>query len=288
MGKLQRQGTLLALTAAGCAPPPPGPRDLTETMRAFWRTMTTAEDEELLRYLTAAVEQVDAEELEGGPVAGTQLAFRAPDLEVVDFHEPDGSPRGRPDPDKALPAYLLGRLDCTVEQFLDVIVTDDQNAAYGSVRNGDTPYEAYSRKYHTSKRDFRSGASRTMSWEGSLTTYVPLAGTYVYDFRSDARRVAIPDDLVEELGLGHDEFVMTRTWLPYPAAWEGSSTFDQDYQLEVVIPWTATEVVKIYPVWREWSTPLGDFGNGTVIEITLGQMRAWDESTQKLCQGEGG
>lgn len=286
MGTLQRHTLAALVLGAGCAPPPPGPRDLTESMRFFWRTTLDTPDEDLVRLLRAVVGQVDGEALVDDIQVGTQLPFQKADLEVVDFFTPDGRPTKAPDASKALPAYILSRFSCTIDGFLDVLVTDDQNAAFGSVRNGDQPYEAYSRTYYTSKKDFRSGKVPSMSWEGSLTTYIPIAGTYVYNFRSDARRVPIPADVVEELGLADDEFLLTRTWLPYPATWEGSS-FDQDYQLEVVIPWTATEVVKIYPVWRDWQMAFGSFAEPIVVNTTLDQMRRWDESTEQLCLGGG-
>ena len=72
--------------------------------------------------------------------------------------------------------------------------------------------------------------------------------------------------------------------MPHPAAWEGDSSFDQDYQLEVFLQVSATEVLHIYPIWRVMNTPLGDMENDGVASITLDQMVGWGNTTAQLCR----
>ncbi len=237
-----------------------------------WRAFDDEGDESLQEVVRDAFQVLDVEAL--GRVDGSQDPMTEEDLEGLYFETLGGDALPAPDPTLTRPLYLADRLRCSLEAYERVLLYHDQNELYGK-------YEGYSRSFDGDPKTFANGTVDRFSWSGQLITFVPLSGTYVYDFETEARRFTLPDDADV---VGTEGFIV-RTWLPRPAVWDNEGlTFNQDYQLELYIPIAADELLHIYPVWREFVTASGDMSNDLVASLTLWQMGLWDDRTSELCE----
>lgn len=270
---LRRTTLLLGLGTGGCkldeAPP-----TLDAVFKGFWLGFDDAPDDDLGDLLAGTLEILDVDALSTNVERGSQARLQRNEIQHLTFLDDADAPTVAPDPTTARPVYLIERYDCTLAQYLPIMVHDDQNELYGT-------YEAYSRHFFDDPDAFVSGDSDTVSWEGDLTTSLSIFGEYQYHFFSDARRVPVPDDL----DLPDDHFYLTRSWIPRPAEFtRGNGAFPQDYQFEVFLPISDTEVVHLYPVWRQLEVSIGDMESDAVADFNVDQMVKWGRRTEELCQ----
>jgi hypothetical protein len=237
-----------------------------------WRAFDEEGDEALVAAVEDALGLFDVEAL--GRVDGGHDPLSREDLTGLTFTTPDGEPTDAPDPSGARALYLVDRLGCSLEAYERILVHPDQNELYGK-------YDAYSRTYDIDRERFTSGRTDRISWSGEIVTSIPLNGAYTYRFRSETRRFLVP----EGLGLPAGPAFASRTWLPFPAAWDaGDNSFDQDYQLELFVPLDDASLLHVYPVWRQMKTSIGDMDTPFVASTTLLQMGLWDDQTTRLCE----
>ena len=260
---------VLALATTGCvleeAPP-----SLERVFDDTWNLFEQGTDEELGALLRDILVVVDGDALKDGRQRGTQNRLTQAHLDLMQF-DPGGP---KLDPRGARPIYLLERYACTIPQLDNILIYHDQNELYGK-------YEDYGRTFVEAERSaYRKGTVNTLGWTGFLRTYI-VFGEYIYRFRTEIRRVPIPDDV----DLPADHFILVRSWLTQPAEWTfGDHDFPQDYQFEIFVPWTANEVVHLYPVWREMRvTGAGDMESDSFASFNLDQMAGWGDRTAQLC-----
>lgn len=260
----------LGLVCSACSVRP-APEDLDTLLRTLWADAGTASDAQLSVDLSAVPQVVDMEQARSRQgIRGNQGPLQSLDIEEFDFFTPDGEPT-RPPIEDAVGIHLISQAPCTESALLDILLYPDQMELYGS-------YESYSRTYDDDPNAFRSGQFDRMRWRGQIETFIPfpVGATYLYDFRTELRRVDTADGTV----------YVTRTWMPAPATWdrEGPS-FEQDYQLEVWIPDASGEqMLQLYPVWRQMRAGGFEMSNEGMQFITLDQMAKWGRRTAELCE----
>jgi len=262
------RGTLPLLAPLAACQVHPAPEDLDSLMRTLWSDVTERRDDLLRRDLATIDEILDLDAIADRSIEGTQTSLLPEDVADITFLTAKGAPAQPPDISEAIGLHIIDRIPCTEAALLDVMLHKDQMEIYGS-------YDAYERTYDDDPEAFRNGEVDQLTWTGSIDATIPLAGTYTYDFRAEARRVSLDE------GTGF----LTRTWMPTPATWtKEKPIFDQDYQLEVWRPTADGEaMIHIYPVWRVMEA-LGFTMSDTPMQTTtLSQMAKWDRRTGELC-----
>jgi hypothetical protein len=250
------------------------PSTLDEAFHAWWDGFSAASDADLAVVLRGTLDVVDLDAVAQAPLEGTQQPLGPEDVVDLTFTTADGAPTDPPDPSSARPLYVVSRVGCTLDAYVDIFTHDDQRELYGT-------YDGYERDYLTSKADFLDGTSDTMSWEGTIDQDASFLGAYSYTFRTDARVAHVG----EQDGLVGTDVLMLKDWLPFPATWtRGEGAFPQDYQLEVWIPIADDELLHVYPIWRVLETSAGDMSSDMVANFNLGKMKDWDRKTEKLCK----
>ena len=272
-------GLAASVAAAACQAPDPAPRDLDALVHRFWLGFEEDEDADMQEALRAFEEITDeAALLESHQEAEpTRLTEAETALSRITT-EP------RPDPAAARGLIVTTRYACARPKLEEILVFPDQNALY-------EVYDAYERRFDTDRAPFLNEDVARIGWDGTITTSIPLSGTYTYDFRTELRRVPMPADFGEAgdaVAPAGESAILARTYMTEAAVWsrEGPS-FPQDYQIEVYIPLVGedgVDIVHLASVWRELNTDaLGDMEDDIVVRTTVGQMKLWDTKTEKWC-----
>jgi hypothetical protein len=270
---------------AGCKPVREAPEDLDGVLRDTWSLYVDGDDDDLGVVALALAELLadQAEALQEQATDGTQSRLTDEDLRHVALFAPpdDDGTWSLPDPALARPIYLATVFNCTREQLEPVLYALDQNAQYEA-------YDAYERTHTSSLADFRSGSSPTITWEAEATASNAATGAYTELLLGGLRRVPMPpleaDHPLADV-LTDPSFVLARTWIPFPASTERDNvSFDQDYQIEIYLPWGEDRMMHLYGIWRQLSLgALGDMESDGVARITLNNLADWDETTERLC-----
>lgn len=266
---------LLGFALSACKPVEEAPEDVDEMIRAWWLGWVEADDDEITALADQSIPIIDPVALAEASADGTQSRLTEADLRVVEHFAPpddDGSWQP-PDPALARPYYLLNRYRCSIDQLERILSWQNQGEIFD--------YDAYERTFTSSAADFHSGEASTLTWT------VDLEGSYV-GFRftehllGGIRRVPLTDT---EQPFGADRMLITRTWIPYPARFRSDGPrFDQDYQIEVFIPWGDDEILHIYGVWRELQVAGFSAESDGLARIMINALKQWDEETEKLCE----
>lgn len=283
--RLRHPIVTFALLVAACKPIVPDdddtvdldrPDSVSDLLEAWWLDWATDTPERLGELAAIAAELVDEEALLDGEIRGEQRRFTQEHLDVVDLYAPeddDGS-WAPPDPALARPVYLINRFTCGIDALERVLYHLDQNALYEQ-------YDTYERTYTS---DFDAYTARTtdrIDWTATLTAGNIATGAYEETLLGGMRRIAVPERA--EGDWADTDYLITRTWLPYPAKGNEGLEFNQDYQLEIYLPWGDDEIVHLYGIWRELRSGLLTFEDFTVMSITMTNLLAWDDTTERLC-----
>ena len=266
---------LLAATA-GCKPIEDAPEDMAEAIDRAWTALPSEDPDALASLLLSFDAFIDEEALSEGSVDGEQNRMDAAAQALVELHAPpddDGS-WTLPDVTLARPFFLVNRFACASDDLVAILTEPDQDSLYEA-------YETYERTYFGDIQPFLDGEDDALSWSGQLVGDIPLAGVYTYDFRTDLRRVVVPE--------GHPsagaEAYLVRAWIPFPSVFDGGNkTFPQDYQLEMFVP-VGDDVVHVYAIWREMDLgALGTMESDAVARVVLNSLVSWDRKTSELCE----
>lgn len=251
------------------------PDSISDVLEALWLGYPEATDATMGVAQEALFDLVDVDGLLDGHEEGGQRRFEAPHLEVVDLFAPpdDDGTWSLPDPQAARPLFIVTRFTCSLPALEAVLVARNQHEQYEGA------YLTYDRRYTSDASSFTSGSSDTLTWEVDLRSTYPLAGEFTEYLLGGIRRLDLPTDTA----WAGPEALLTRTWLPYPAARDNDGIdFRQDYQLELYLPYGDDEIVHLYGMWRQLSTPFGDF-EGSIARLTLTNLVGWDDRTEELC-----
>jgi hypothetical protein len=278
--------TFLAMWSflSGCKAVQEAPQDIDAVLHDAWGLYVEGSDDDLavVALGLATLDELDIEALSQNAMDGTQRRLTPEQLSVVQLFAPedDDGTWSTPDPATARPLYLLNVFDCTRPRLERVLSALDQNAQYDA-------YDAYERAYTSSIEDFEAGAS-TITWEAEATASNLATGSYNELLLGGLRRVPMPElDGEHPLAdvLTDPSFLLARTWIPFPADTERDGvSFEQDYQLELYLPWGDTKMLHLYGMWRELAiSGIGDMEGDGLARITLNNLASWDDTTEQLC-----
>lgn len=253
------------------------PDSLSDVLDLAW--LRWADDADALApAVRAMVALLDEDALATEHAEGEQRRFTEADLDVVDLHAPpddDGS-WSRPDPALARPVFLATRFACALDQLESVLIDLHQDELYADA------YLAYERTYLTSDAAYLARTTDRLDWSVQTRSSYPTAGEFTEDILGGIRRLPLPD--VDDADVGGDAWLLARTWIPFPAARDNDKiAFDQDYQLELYVPWGDGDIVHLYGLWRQLDTPFGDFEGDLVPRLTVTNLVKWDDQTAELC-----
>lgn len=251
------------------------PDSVSDVLAAFWLDWEAEDVTRLGALAVAMTEQLDAEALAEAHITGGQRPLTREQQQVVDLYAPpddDGS-WSLPNPADATPVFLANRYTCGLDALERILIHLDQDALYDS-------YDAYDRRYTSDAAAYRAGEVNTISWEVDLTASGFGLGSYEEKLLGGVRRLPIPDDVEGDFPVR--EFLLARTWIPYPAKGEAID-FRQDYQLEIYVPWGTGDILHLYGIWRELETGFGKFSEPLVQSVTLNNLKGWDDTTERHC-----
>lgn len=249
-----------------CAAPVEAPEDLDALFHYLFEKYEAGSDAELLA-AAANLEPLLQEDAQG--LVSTLSAAEQATVEL-------GSAR---DPAEATGMYVAGPLDCAFEDTERLLYALDQEGLYEEA-TGSESYDAYDRVYTS---DFDAYAARETPFLGWTTTYTvtPVLTTYTAVISGGMRWVPEAD------GVG--PFFMQRSWLPDPASFEDEDTddyFDQDYQLDVVLP-GGQGAVHAYAMWRDLSSLGLVDEDSTVQNLLLDGLVDYYEDAETVCAAGG-
>jgi hypothetical protein len=279
-----RAALTLCAALAACKPVLEAPEDIDGVLHNAWDLYPEGSDVDLGIVATALAELAlpDIEALADKATDGTQSRLTVDQLAVVDLFAPpdDDGTWAPPDPALARPIYLLNVFDCTREQLEPVLYALDQDAQYDS-------YDAYERTHTSSLDDFRAG-DPFITWEATASASNMATGSYTELLLGGMRRVPMPEiDPEHALAdvLIDGSFLLARTWIPFPADTERDGvSFDQDYQIELYLPWGDDRMLHLYGIWRQLAIAgIGDMESDGLARITLNNLADWDDTTERLC-----
>lgn len=257
---------LLGLSLTGCKKLDAAPQELDGLLHWFWRNYEDASDEELAEGAVNLYDAVDAdswEELSEGTVSRL-TRDEAAAVGVTDR-----------DPADAPGIFLVNVYQCTLGKLEPILLYKDQDVLYDGV------YDRYDREYTSSRADYESRASPTMTWDVEYEATI-LGSSYTANIEGGLRRVPKLDDEQSP----HGPLVLARTHLPRPAVFEGDGdkSQEQDYQLEIYLSRGDGTLLHVYGMWRQ-----ANFGAGFTSEdkgvqtILLNSLADWDTDTEAHC-----
>ncbi|HMV68604.1 MAG TPA: hypothetical protein PKA64_17265, partial [Myxococcota bacterium] len=235
----------------------------------FWDDFDAGDDARVGEALVAAAAAIDEDALLQDHAEGTPTRLSIEEQALVPLDH-----AVTPDPAKARGLSVTTRYTCAMDQLAAILVFPDQNAIYDS-------YDAYSRTFDAPTDRFLAGDEARAGWVGEITATIPLGvGTYSYPFRTELRRLPLPEDHPSS-----GEAIVARTFMTDAAVWEKDGrSFPQDYQIEVYWP-VGADIVHLYGFWREmdFGASVGTMEDDLPARITVQQVIVWDDKTEKAC-----
>lgn len=280
-----RTSAWLLLALAACKPVEEAPADIAELLSRLWLAWPEGSDEELGNLALSLADLADEDALLDGHIDGEHTRFGAEHLEMVTLGPPpddDGS-WTPPDPAAARALFILNRYTCELDQLERILYHLEQGELYNS-------YDTYERSYLGDIDAYKARRETRIGWEGLATASYPIVGSYEQALVGNMRRAPLPSE--QPPGREGDlpawtpgDFLTTRTWLPFPASFnQDGRSYEQDYQLEMYIPWDG-DIIHLYGVWRQVDFgPLGDIEGTAVSRTLLNGLVGWDRDTEKLCE----
>lgn len=251
----------MLLLLSACAKPVDAPEDLDELFHYFWSKYEDGTDEELL----AAAANLDPLIQEASEGLVTDLTDE--EQATVDL----GSPR---DPAEATGMFVAGPLDCAFSDTERLLYALDQDGLYEGVP-GTQSYDAYNRVYTSDLAAYQARDTPFLTWTTTYTV-TPLFTTYTAVISGSMRYVAGAD--------GAGPVVIQRSFLADPAVMEGDTEdyFDQDYQLDLVLP-NGSISAHAYTFWRDLqSAGLDDESTGVQNLLIDGLVDFYD-AAETVC-----
>lgn len=255
----------MLLLLSACAKPVDAPEDLDELFHYVWSRYEDGTDEEIL----AAAANLDPliQEHGEGIVSDLTEAEQA----TVDL----GSPR---DPAEATGMFVSGPLDCAFADTERLLYALDQEGLYETA-TGEQSYDAYDRVYTSDLDAYEARETNFLTWTTTYTV-TPLFTTYTAVISGSMRYVPEAD------GVG--PVVIQRSYLPDPAVMEGDTEdyFDQDYQLDIVLP-KGDISAHAYTFWRDLqSAGLDDESTG-VQNLLIDGLNDFYVDAETVCAAGG-
>lgn len=271
------------VTLGACGPIEDAPPEVSTFAEEAWMAFHEGSDEALGGLAADIPVLWDPDLLLEGHVEGSQAPMTAAMNALVDA--PDAA--GRTPFADARPLLIVNRYACDLDVLERILYHLPQDELYDD-------YDTYERTYRGDIDAYKARTTATIGWDAEATaSYFPV-GSYRQTLLGDLRRVPVPAG--DDPGWTGEEMLVTRTYLPEPAEFDNDKRrFDQDYQLELFLPWDDGEIVHVYFVWRYFAltfdpdTDPQDQGiyDPIIANLFLGGFVDWDVRTEEIC-AEGG
>lgn len=262
---------LLVLPLLACAPPTlPAPADFDGNLRWFWAESKDAKDADVIDAAVRLQVAAKADTLSADkPGRGFVTRLSADELKVVGLE-------ATVDPAKARGFFITNVFPCTLDKLETIVSALDQKSQYPEA------YDEYSRSYTSDADAYRARSTPTLTWDVTLTAKLVTA-PYTSALKGGLRRVS---PVMGKPAFG--PLLIARTWLPAPATFKNpdpSTSFEQDYQIEVYWERAPGEVFHAYGMWRDLRLGLGftTEDNGVANTVMTGLID-WDKKTAELCK----
>lgn len=256
---------------SGCGPATvAAPDDLDGNLRWFWASSKDAKDADVVEAALKLQGAGKADTLTADkPGRGFITRLSADELAVVGLKDVV-------DPSKARGFFITNVFPCTLDKLEGIVAALDQKSQYPEA------YDAYERTYSSDFDAYSRRAASTVTWDVTLTAKLVTA-PYTSNLKGGLRRVTPP--------AGKTSFgplLIARTWLPAPATFKNpdpSTSFEQDYQIEIFWERAPGEIFHAYGMWRDLRLGLGftTEDNGIANTIMNGLID-WDKKTVELCK----
>ncbi len=253
------------LLLSGCKPHSDAPEDLDALYHYLWLNYDSGTDEDLL----AAAANLDPLITEAGN--GLLTGITEEEQATVDV-------RSGQDPAEATGWFVAGPLACAFDDTERLLYALDQEGLFEDALGKDS-YEAYDRVYTSDIDAYVARETAFVTWTTTYTVQ-PVFSTYTAVISGSMRYVP------EQDGVG--PMVIQRSYLPDIATFEGDTEdfFEQDYQLDVVLP--ATDGAKHgYANWRDLkSAGLEDEDTG-VQNLLIDGLETYYKNLDTVCAAGG-
>lgn len=247
--KVFQAGLWVCLT--GClnsAPLPPAPEDLEGNVAWLWNHGLESSNDELADAL-AKLEAAGAAVRREGPMKGELKVLSAEQLTGLGLS-------WEPNLARARGMYIATALPCTLSQVEDVLRSPNQMEKYPGT------YERYERTLLSENE-----------WSAEIDSKI-LVDAFTHTLRSTLRKEEKRSSL------------LLRTFMPGPAVFKsGSTTFEQNYELEMFVPRDEVELLHVYGVWRDVQIPLLGLStrDNNMLNAIIDNMLQRDARTRELC-----
>jgi hypothetical protein len=252
----------LFVTASACELPE-APSDLDDAARRLWRGFDRAKADELSFVLGAVDGKIRQLEVDGDlPFCGEAPggALSAVDLAALG-HGPIA------DPATTRGIIVASVLPCSFGRARDILAAKNQLELYPDL------FASYDRTYATDPRTALSERDGAAAWTSVYTVDVPLYGGYRTTLFGNGRTVWGGG----VSGASSDPLFLSRGYTKFPAT--GGYRLSQQYNVEVVFPRGATQVVHFFAVWLDMQGIDDSFTFGEVLK----RFRRIERRTAELC-----
>ena len=256
---------MLLASLLACAKPIEAPADLDGLLHWFFTHWEDATDEELRAAATNLA-----------PLVPT--ASRGTVSPMTEAEQATVALDGEQDIAQATGIFVVGPVACSFADFERVRYAIDQEGLYEAV-TGDEEYIAYDREYHSDVDAYEARSVPSLTWH-TLYSIKPVTTEYTADVEGGIRFVSAEGD--------SGPVAIERAYLPSPATFaaETSDYFEQDYQVDVLLP-AGDGSVHAYGVWRDLSSlGLTDESDG-VQNLILDGLEQYDRDTELVCAAGG-
>jgi hypothetical protein len=253
-------GRMMLAVLTACATPEKASEEIDGSLHWFFANFETATDDEM----RDAVLDLDL----GVAATGTVGDLTADEQATVELD----SPRDIAD---VTGLFITGPVACTFEDNEIVHLLLDQNGVYEEA-TGKPPYDEYERVYTSDDAAYLARETSFLWWETTYTV-TPVFQQYTAFIVAGVRYVPEKD------GVG--PILIERDHLPSPATMTGQTEdfFDQDYQIDIVVPDGEDSTLHAYAMWRDLqSAGLQDEDKG-VQNLLLDGLDDFDRDTEKVC-----
>jgi hypothetical protein len=257
---------MLVLALVACAPREPAPEDLDGLFHWFLANYETASDEEIL---AAAA---NLEPLISDPSRGLVTAITPEEQATT------GVEHGE-DPAEATGIFVAGPVACDFGDYERVHYALDQEGLYETATGDDNKYVAYDRVYTSDLDAYESRETPYLTWDTTYTAK-PVLTEYTALIKGGMRYVPGDDT--------RGPVVLNRAILPNHATFEveTSDYFEQDYQLDILLP-AGEGSIHGYAVWRDLSSATLTDESAGVQTLLLDGFEDYDRETELVCAAGG-
>ncbi len=256
---------MLLVLLVSCAKPIDAPKDLDALFHYLWLNYQTGSDAEML----AAAANLDP--LIGEASDGLLTPLSDAEQATVDVLSGQ-------DVAEATGWFVAGPLGCPFDDTEKILYALDQEGLYESA-TGKESYVAYDRVYTSDIDAYVARQTPFVTWTTTYTV-TPVFTTYTAEISGSMRYVP------EQDGVG--PMVLQRSYLPEIATFEAETQdfFEQDYQLDVVLP-SGNSAVHGYANWRDLQSAGLEDESGGVQNLLIDGLVDYYDDLGTVCAAGG-